>query len=211
MIAAKIARRRSGMTLVELVVALTITAMAVGVGFATFGSLADRRERADAEADAEMRALASRATLASWLRNTRLTIEEDEIVFRGLHGVHREPLRDLSDDELTFFTSARTPVSNHGTIVRLHVERSDSLAKGLIADLVEWPGGRRDRVIIEPSVGGLSFSFITSPMSAQPALTSWVSTTVLPAGLRLTLLPRTGDSLPAAFRPMMTISIENGR
>jgi len=200
------------MTLLELVVALTITGLALSSGYEAFGTLADRRMAEEARANAVARTVSIRASLVSWLSNARLTIEEDDIVFRGLDGVHKSTDNDLPDDDLTFFTSAETPVGNHGTIIRLHVERSDTAAsRGLIADLTEWHGTRTLRLPIDTAVGGLNGEYLSSVLGGHRWLASWVSSSVLPAGVRVTLTPFPGDSLAPLMRMPMTVSLENGR
>ena len=57
-------RARIGMTLIELVVALTITGLAVGSGYSAYATLADRRIVADRQADDIARTSAIRSTLA---------------------------------------------------------------------------------------------------------------------------------------------------
>ncbi len=203
-------RARAGMTLIELVIALTITGFAVSGGYAAFATLADRRAMADARADEVARGVAVRSTITSWLSSARLTIEEDEIVFRGIDGVHREASGDQPDADLTFFTSARTPLGDGGTIVHLFVRR-DSADHGLVAELSERSGARSLRVTLDSAVGGMRAEYLSSVLGSPGWTTSWVSTTILPAGARLTLLPRRGDSLAAMLRPMMTVSLENGR
>src|SRR4051812_16171812 len=96
-------RARAGMTLIELIVALTITGLALGSGYSVYATLADRRVLADHQADVIARAVAIRSTLASWIAGARLTVEEDDIVFRSV-SVHRSLDGNLPDDDLTFFT-----------------------------------------------------------------------------------------------------------
>src|SRR4051812_6693832 len=105
-------RARRGMTLLELTVAMTVTGAALGVGYAGFGMLVDRRMAAANSASEVARATAVRRSLQSWLASARLTIEEDDVVFRAVDGIWRGPNGDLADDDLTFFTSAATPLGD---------------------------------------------------------------------------------------------------
>src|SRR5262245_23485900 len=100
---------RRGMTLIELVVALAITALAVTSGFQAYATISDRRSTAVAHADSTASAFAVRETLASWLSNARLTIEEDEVVFRAVDGARRPAVAGRSSADLLFLTSARSP------------------------------------------------------------------------------------------------------
>jgi len=204
-------RARAGMTLLELIVALAITGVAVSGGYSAFAQLADRRTQAATTADAVARSAAIRATLATWLAGARLTIEEDDIVFRGIDGVHRDPLGDAPDDELTFFTSARTPLGNGGTIIRLFVERGDTTEHGLVADLAAWHGTDRMHIVLDSAVGGMDAQFLSTALGADAWSSSWVSSTILPAGARVTLSARPGDTLAPLIRAPITVSLENGR
>jgi hypothetical protein len=201
------------MTLIELVVALAITGMAVTIGAATFGTLADRQAISSRRADDVVLSAGARSTLDGWLSNSRLMIDESAIVFRGLHGIKRGlDAADLADDELTFFTSARTPLGNHGTIVRLHVERADSVGPhGLIADLVEWQGGGTQRIVLDTAVRALTLTYLASTMPEPQWTSSWISSTILPAAVRVSMGAASGDSLSPLMRVPMTISLENGR
>jgi hypothetical protein len=199
------------MTLIELVVALTITGLALGSGYSAYATLSDRRAVADHEADVIARSAAIRSTLASWIAGARLTVEEDDILFRSVDDTWRSLSGALPNDDLTFLTSARTPVGNRGTIVHLFVGRDSSAARGLIAELIEWPGGRRARVQIDVAVAGLDIALLSNVLGEQSWLPSWVSSTLLPAGARVTLLPIPGDSLLPLLRLPITISLENGR
>ena len=204
-------RARIGMTLIELVVALTITGLAVGSGYSAYATLADRRIVADRQADDIARTSAIRSTLASWIAGSRLTIEQDDIVFRDVDGTRRSLGVAVPDDDLTFFTSARTPVGNHGTVVHLFVDHDSSGDRGLIAELSEWSGGRHTRIQIDSAVASLDVSILSSVLGAESWLPSWVSATILPAGVRITLRARAGDSLPPLLRLPITVSLENGR
>lgn len=206
------ARRRSGLTLLELVVALTITGLAMSAGYSAFATLADRRARSTEQADAVMQAAAKRAALVSWLAGARLTIEEDEILFKGIDGIKRTPDGDVANDEVIFFTSAETPVGNHGTIVRLHVDRSeDPTAHGLIAELAEWRGSRTRRLQLLPNATSLDARYLSALFGKHEWLPSWISSTLLPAGIELTMDAAGSDSLPALFRLPITVSFEAGR
>jgi hypothetical protein len=199
------------MTLLELVVALTITGIAMSTGYSAFATLADRRVQAAHTADETARSVALRSTLSSWLSAARLTIEEDDIVFRGIDGVHRDTQGDSPDDDITFYTSARTPLGNLGTVIHLFVARGDTTEHGLIAELSSPDGHQHLRIPLDSTVGGLDAQYLSSVLGSRVWSASWVSSTILPAGARVTLSPRAGDSLSMALRPTITASLENGR
>jgi prepilin-type N-terminal cleavage/methylation domain-containing protein len=202
---------RSGMTLIELIVALTITGLALGSGYSAYATLADRRITADQRADAVVHAAAIRSALASWLAGARLTLEEDDIVFRSVGGTRRSNAGEMPDNDLTFLTSAGTSVGNHGTIIHLFVEHDSTAERGLIAELSEWRGHQHVRIQLDYTTDGLGVSLLSSVLGTQSWVTSWVSSTILPAGVRVTLSAKPGDSLPTLLRVPITVSIDNGR
>ena len=202
---------RIGMTLIELIVALTITGLALGSGYSAYATLADRRIIADRRVDVVARAAALRSTLSAWLAGAHLTVEQDDIVFRSVGGTRRSPTGQVADNDLTFFTSASTPVGNHGTIVRLFVDHDSIGEGGLIAELSEWRGHRRARIQLDSVVAGLDVALVSGVLGTRSWLPSWVSSTILPAGARMTLSARPGDSLAPLLRLPITVSLENGR
>jgi type II secretory pathway component PulJ len=200
------------MTLLELVVALAITGFVVSGGYATFATLMDRRDAAAKTASRLMRHSTARALLAEWLASARLTIEADEVVFRGIDGATRGTATALADDDIVFFTTAVTPVGRNGTIVHLYVDRSaESPERGLVAELREFEGMRSARMELEAGVAGLDAQFLTGVLGQRQWVKSWVSTSVLPTGVRLAVSAVPPDSLPPLWRFPITASIEGSR
>lgn len=196
------------MTLVELVVAMTIATVAIVSGYGAYATMSDRRLVAIDRADAIARAFNTRALLASWLSNARLTIEEDEVVFRSVDDARHRGRDEPTQSDIVFLTSARTPVSRHGTIVHLFIAR-DSGTLGLTAELSEWRGRRSSILQLDPSIGGMAIEF-ASPFSAQHRVaSSWVSSTLLPATVRLRFFPRPSrsDTLPLLLRLPLTVRL----
>ena len=200
------------MTLMELTVALTITGIAISAGYSAFATLADRREGAARATAAMQQAAAARASLVSWLSAARLTIEEDDVVFRAVDGAARVGTSTLADDDVTFYTTAPTPVGREGAIVRLFIDRSDRTPeRGLVAELTEIARRRVTRVELVPNAAALEGSFLSGIFGQRQWVGSWVSTSVLPAGARLSLGVAPGDSLAPLWRVPLTVSIEAGR
>ena len=61
---------RRGLTAMELMVALAVTALAAAIGTATLALLVDRREPLREASSATERAAAVRQTLGAWLEDT---------------------------------------------------------------------------------------------------------------------------------------------
>ena len=201
---------RGGMTLIELVVALVIAGAGIASGYQAYATISDRRSVAAEYADSTARSFAVREMLANWLSNARLTIEDDEVVFRAVDEARRPGTRERSSADLVFLTSAPSPVSRHGTIVHLFVAR-DSGDSGLNAELSEWRGPRAARLRLDPSIAGMSIEFLPAAGSRDPAMSSWVSSTILPATVRLRFVARAPDLLPPLLRLPLTIGLDAAR
>jgi prepilin-type N-terminal cleavage/methylation domain-containing protein len=199
---------RRGMTLIELVVGLTVTGMATAAGYGIFAALVDQRDRVEQQINTVSRSAAARRMLVTWIQGARLTIEESGPPFRGMDGVYEH----VPDDELSFLTTAPTPIEARETVVRLYVDH-DRLTpeQGLTAELSAWPAARVERVEIEPHAAGLNFRYFTRMLGSSEWLPSWISSTVLPAGVELTLSAGTHDTLPSLLRFPIVLPVGNDR
>ena len=74
----------SGMTLLELVVGLTVTGVALSAGFGALSLIGERRAQALLAVNAVAGAAAQREALTSWIAGARLMPDETRIQFRGL-------------------------------------------------------------------------------------------------------------------------------
>jgi len=196
------------MTLLELVVALTITGAAMAAGYGAFATLVDQRHRIAAATDEVARAAAVRRMLTDWLSGARVGPGNDGPEFRGLDGVAgTEP-----DDELTFVTDARTPLGDAPTIVRLFIDRDPATPeRGLTADLAEWRGTATLRMELEPSAAGLDARYLSAMLGGDRWLPSWISRSLLPRGVEIRLSTALGDSLPALLALPVTAAVAGGR
>lgn len=199
-------RQRAGMTLIELVVALVVAGLALASGYQAYATISDRRLVAVTRSDEVTRAFNLRIMIANWLSNARLTVEEDEVVFRSIDD--RKQRDEPPRADLVFLTSARTSVSNHGTIVHLFVAHDSGGGRGLMADLAEWRGRRHVLRQLEPSVNGVSAEFVASIGNPAERTSSWVSSTILPASVRLRFSAAASDSLEPLLRIPLVISME---
>jgi type II secretory pathway pseudopilin PulG len=197
-----------GMTLLELIVGLTVTGLALTAGFGALGMLGERRERLEAAMNMVARAATVRADIAAWLGDARLVAEEGGPNFRGLDGVHgRTP-----DDDVTFLTTAPTPLGTGETIVRLYVDRDTATAeRGLTAVFAEWRGAALTRVVLDSSIVGLDVRYLSGVLGRRAWLPSWISSTLLPAGVEVRLLAAPADSLPPLLPLPILVPFRNGQ
>jgi prepilin-type N-terminal cleavage/methylation domain-containing protein len=195
---------RRGLTLMELVVALAITGLIMVAGFGGFSTMVDRRATATAAVDRVTGAAAVRRTLTEWLSGAELAINDEGVRFQGVHGTSD----GLPDDELTFRTSARTPLADAETMVRLFVDRNDSTPeRGLVAQLSLRNGKERRTIELAPTATTLEIRYLTAFDSARVWMGSWISSTVLPLGVRLQLSNVRGDTLPALLVVPLTVPL----
>ena len=199
---------RRGLTLIELVVALTITGLTMAAGYGALGSVIDHRHQVEQVAAAVQGAAAERDMLVSWLAGAHLTVEEGGPSFRGLDGTSG----DSADDELTVLTTAPTPLGTGETIVRLYVDRDERTPeRGLTATFTEWRGVASQRSELDRRVTGLHIRYRSSLLSGAAWLPSWISSSVLPAGAEVTLSGDGPDSLPALLRLPIVVPLAGGR
>jgi hypothetical protein len=196
------------MTLLELMVGLTITGFTMTAGYGAFASIVDHRARAESQIDAVTRAAAERRVLTEWLGGARLTVDQDGPQFRGLDGAYQS----RPDDELTFLTTGSTPTGAAETMVRLYIDRdSRTPERGLTAQLSTRHGSMNECVEIEPRAASLDLRYSTRMLGRAEWLPSWISSTVLPGGVELTLAPEAGDTLPPLLRLPITVPLGSGR
>jgi prepilin-type N-terminal cleavage/methylation domain-containing protein len=198
---------RHGMTLLELIVGLTITGLVITAGFASVTTIGDRRVQLDAIMDSVAHEANARAEIIAWLAGATLVADEGGPEFRGLDGVHG----DTPDDQLTFLTTARTPLGTGNFLVRLYIDRSEATPeRGLVAAFAEWRGTATTRVEIDPRVQGLDIRYLSRIHLHQGWLPSWISSTLLPAGVELRALPASGDSLSPLLRLPIVVPLRLG-
>lgn len=202
-------RGTGGMTLLELVIGITVTGLALSAGFGAFAMLGDRRARLEAAMDEVAHAATVRSDITRWLGGAHLLAEEGGPSFRGLDGVweHRFP-----DDELTFLTTAPTPLGTGEAVMRIYVDRdSETVERGLTAAFMTWRGATVTRLELDPHVSGLDARYLSGVMGRPAWLSSWISTTLLPAGVELRLTSAQHDTLPPLLRLPIHVSFRSGQ
>lgn len=222
-------RLRPGMTLMEVVVALTVTGIAVAAGYGALATLVDHGDRADEVAEAVVHQAVLRQTLAEWLAHVRVSGNFVGPAFEGLDGERDgEP-----DDVVVFLTTARTPLNARETIVMLYIDRDESTPeRGLVAALVPWhgtsragetpaplsrtqPGTRRDvvrrRLELVPEATSLDIRYRSGLLDDASWLPSWISSTIPPSGVELLIGTHDPAALPPLLRLPLRVSVRSVR
>jgi hypothetical protein len=195
-------------TLIELVVGLSIAAAILSAAYAGLATALDRREEAVVAVRADLEAVAVRASLRSWLESARVPGESSAPLFSGADGVHE----DLPDDRLSFITSASTPLGAGTSSVVLYIDRDpETTEQGLVADFSEWLGTRGSRVELVPEAIALEVRYRSDLLSARPWHPSWISTTVMPAGVELQIIGSTDENLHAVLQYPIRVALLGGR
>jgi prepilin-type N-terminal cleavage/methylation domain-containing protein len=193
-------RVRDGFTLMEVIVALVVSSIALAAGFATL-SFVDERSRAGEIATVEaLEGAAGRMLLIEWLAGARLNAPGRGGSFQGMDAEEN----GLDSDELIFPTTARTPLHVPNAVVRLYIDTDDETPeRGLVAELTERLLDEPRRVELLPQVAALELRYLpdveggVDDVEWEP---SWVGRDALPKAVELVLRATAGDSLPPLLR-----------
>lgn len=184
---------RSGFTLVELLVALTVAGIALAAGFGALASLQDRSEHALDATTAALEGAATRELLVDWITGARRGDGELGESFEG------RSARDhgLPGDELLFPTTGRTPVGGASAFVRLYLDLDPATPeRGLVAELLGRVMDEPRRVELAPQATGIEILYrpdVDGPVEWAP---SWEGQDALPRALEIRLADRPEDPLP---------------
>lgn len=220
-------RVRGGFTLMEVLVALVVSSIALAAGFATL-SFVDERARAAEIATVEaLEGAAARMLLIEWLASARLSSpsralptenssrlrlgadgrirlnEAPSARPRTFTGLNAED-NGLETDEIYFPTTARTPLHVPNTLVHLYVDLDDATPeRGLVAALTEGQLDEPRRVELVPQVVDMELRYLPDVEGGVDAVdweSGWVGRNALPKAVELVLTAAPGDSLPPLLR-----------
>lgn len=189
--------KRDGFTLVEVIVGLTVAALALTAGFTALAFVDDRAKHAEAVTVAALADAAARQLLVDWLAGARLRAPNRGEQFQGLdaeeHGVE--------SDELIFPTTASTPLQAPQTVVRLYIDRDEETPeRGLVAELTEREIDEPRRIELVPSAGAMELRFLPDLEGQVEWVPGWLGIDQLPRAVELVLHPARGDTLPRSLR-----------
>lgn len=189
----------AGFTLIELVVALTITTAVLAMGYAAFGHTVDARTRARASLLEAERVWHVRSTLEGWLSGTVLPDPGSPGSFAGVDRSHRGTERD----HLVFRTTARTGPRGGRAWVRLEVDDDEETQEtGLVARVTSWMGADTTTVEIEPEVTELEIRYLSPLEGTDRWLPSWISSTELPRAVEIRMAGSGSDLHPLLRKPI---------
>lgn len=197
-----------GFTLMEVLIGLTVAALALTAGFATLGFLSDSDQPVDVASAQALRGATTRNLLTEWLSEARFRAGRRGEEFQGYDAEdYGTPM-----DSLVMPTSASTPLGVGTTVVRLYVDRDERTPeRGLVAALTEQIADEPRIVELVPEVGSLDISYMV-PVEGSTGewVQSWFSNR-LPGAIRVVLGPNRDDTLPPLLRYPLLVPLEAPR
>jgi prepilin-type N-terminal cleavage/methylation domain-containing protein len=197
-----------GFTLMEVLIGLTVAALALTAGFATLGFITDTDEPVDVASALTLRGATTRNLLTEWLGEARYQVGRRGTSFQGLD----DEVYGTETDELIFPTTASTPLGVGTTVVRLFIDLdNDTAERGLVAELTELPTDEPRLVELIPEAGSLELKYLL-PIEGTTGewVDGWISNR-LPRAIELILEPNRGDTLPPLLRYPLLVPLESTR
>lgn len=188
---------RGGFTLMEVLVGMTVAALALMAGFAAIGFVRDRADAAELATVEALQGVGTRSLLVDWLSAAQMQAPGRAGRFQGIDAESE----NLESDELVFPTTARTPLRVRNTVVRLYIDRDDETPEqGLVAELWERPQDEHRRIELVPQAVQMDLRYRPEGDDGFEWLEAWTARNRMPRAIEITLHAAPGDSLPALLR-----------
>jgi prepilin-type N-terminal cleavage/methylation domain-containing protein len=197
-----------GFTLMEVLIGLTVAALALTAGFATLGFITDTNKPVDVASALALKGATTRNLLTEWLGEARYRVGRRGMTFQGLD----DEVYGTETDEIIFPTTASTPLGVGTTVVRLFIDDdNDTPESGLVAELTELPADEPRVVELIPEVGSLEIRYLL-PIEGTTGewVDGWISNR-LPRAIELLLGPTRYDTLPPLLRYPLLVPLETER
>jgi prepilin-type N-terminal cleavage/methylation domain-containing protein len=217
-------RNRSGMTLMELVIALAILAIMAAAGGSAFTTIIDRQETIRTASAEVERAAALRETIRQWILQGEIFIQRGGLP-RGGRGAQQGPLFAAGNggsggltqlnqgvtaaastgNEITVTTNAPNPLMTAAVQIRLFVD-ADALTpeEGLTIEFRSSSQGtpllRRQ---LDADVADLTVEYLDSRTNRWYPSTQ--ASTINPYALRVSMVPVEGKTLAYLLQMPLTI------
>lgn len=219
-------RSRAGMTLIELVIAITIVAMMATAGGAAFSTIIDRQQTLRTASSEVERAAALRETIRQWILQGAIQVPRGGLPQGARSGAAGRQLAAVAPgasmngsattagvtsaaststaNEFTVVTSAPNPLMTANVRIRIFVDADDNTPEqGLTIEYqasTQTPLLRRQ---LDPAVGDLTIEYF------DPTTGLWAtSADASPAqavAIRITMVPVEGMTLPRLLTLPLTI------
>jgi hypothetical protein len=192
----------------EVLIGLTVAALALTAGFATLGFLSDSDGPVDVASALALRGATTRNLLIEWLGEARYRVGRRGASFQGLDN----QVFSTQADELIVPTTASTPLGVGTTVVHLYIDDDGSTPeRGLVAALSELPTDEPRLVELVPEAGSLELHYLL-PIEGTTGewVDGWISNR-LPGAIEMILEPAPGDTLPPLLRYPILVALEATR
>jgi hypothetical protein len=192
----------------EVLIGLTVAALALTAGFATLGFITDTDEPVDVASAKALRGATTRNLLTEWLGEARFQVGRRGTSFQGLD----DEVYGTETDEIIFPTTASTPLGVGTSVVRLFIDDDNGTAeRGLVAELTELPTDEPRYVELVPEAGSLELQYLL-PIEGTTGewVDGWISNR-LPRAIRVVIGPSRGDTLPPLLRFPLLVPLETTR
>lgn len=211
---------RTGMTLMELMVALVILALAATAGGETFASLIDHRRIVRDANVATERASSLRGMIRGWLAAGTVQIQRGGVPQLGRNAgpvttatpssmnATATTAAQASGDELTFTTSAASPAMQPNVRIRLYIDADPSTPeKGLSIEFQPSNAAPLQRRMLDSSVDSMMVEFLDTRTNRWYESTQ--AATIQPRAVRVTLLGAGGKQLPKLLHVPIVLPMGN--
>ncbi len=199
-----IGSRRAGFTLIEVLVGLTVAALALSAGFGALVFVQDRGEQAEAVARVSVGGATQRALLMDWLSGARFRAPAGE-QFEG-----QDLLEDGRSRDMLFFpTTAVTPLDGGFTLVGLSIDVDpETPEQGLVAEMTGVVlGSQERRMELVPQADAMEIRYLPNIAGEVEWTNGWASRGELPRGIEIILTPAAGDTLPLLLRLPIRVAL----
>ncbi|MEO7999840.1 MAG: prepilin-type N-terminal cleavage/methylation domain-containing protein [Gemmatimonadaceae bacterium] len=214
-------KNRRGVTLMELIVALTITGFMAALGTATFTSIIDNRHIIRESTAPTERAAALRETIRQWLLPATIQVQaagapsgrnqssvrttiNNRVSSNGADGV--AAAASSGDDELVFNTTAPNPTNAPNARMRLFVDTDEETPEtGLTLEYQVNQQSPLQRRQLDSTITGMTVEYLNRQNNQW--VTADNSVGIRAKAVRLTLIAADGIVVPPLMALPMTFGI----
>lgn len=215
----RLTRTRKGVTLMELIVALTVTAFMAAIGTATFTSIIDNRHILREATAATERSSALRETLRQWLVGAQVQVTRGGVptgaqsrnvsttnIRVTQNGAESVTAAALTEEEIVFTTTAPNPTNAPNARMRIFVDEDDNTPEfGLTLEYQVNPQSPLQRRMLDSTVKSMAVEYLDRRTGRW--YPSKEAGTINAKAMRLTLVAAEGDSVPALMQVPLTMML----